>query len=438
MEFKKGLLTNIVKSRRLFEEAKRVITGGVNSPARAFGAVGHNPRFVAKAKGSKVYDADGNKYIDYLSSWGPMILGHAPSQVRKAMVKALSNSWSYGMATELEVRFAQKISKAIPSMELIRATSSGTEATMSALRLARGFTGRDKVIKFEGCYHGHSDSFLVKAGSAAMTFGVPDSAGVPKHVAENTLTATYNDLDSVQVLFEKNPSQIACVFVEPVAGNMGVVLPKNGFLQGLEKLCRKNGALLIFDEVITGFRLTYGGVQKLFGITPDLTTLGKIIGGGMPLGGYGGRKEIMEKIAPMGPVFHAGTLSGNPLAVTGGLATLEILSQKSLFDYKRIEQTTQDLCKGLEDLARKKGIPVRINQAGLMFTLFFTADEVIDYTSAKKSDTHKYAKYFQKMMEAGIWLPPSQFEACFLSSAHTAKDIELTLKAAEYALGTLE
>jgi glutamate-1-semialdehyde 2,1-aminomutase len=427
----------ISKSRKLFAEGKKVIVGGVNSPARAFGAVGIEPRFVARAKGSKVYDADGWEYIDYLGSWGPMILGHDHPYVHKAMAGALSNGWSYGMATELEVRFAQKISKAIPSMELVRTTSSGTEATMSALRLARGFTGRDKVVKFEGCYHGHSDSFLVKAGSAAMTFGIPDSAGVPKGIAQNTLIATYNNLESVRALFEKEPEQISCVFVEPVAGNMGVVLPRDGFLKGLEELCHQYGALLVFDEVITGFRLNYGGAQKIFGVRPDLTTLGKIIGGGMPLAAYGGRRDIMGKVSPLGPVFHAGTLSGNPLATTAGLATLEVLSRKDLFDYNKMEKMTKELCSSLEDLAYQKGVPVRINRAGSMFTLFFNENEVFDLNSAKKSDTGKYAKYFQKMIQAGVWLPPSQFEACFLSLAHTPKVIEKTIQAAASALEAL-
>lgn len=424
-----------VKSKKLFAQALKVIPGGVNSPVRAFRAVGLEPLFVSKAKGSKVYDADGRDYIDYVSSWGPMILGHAHPHVRKAMARALSNGWSYGAATELEVRLAQRISKAIPSMELIRMVSSGTEAAMSALRLARGFTGRDKMIKFEGCYHGHGDSFLVKAGSGAITFGVSDSAGVPESLAANTLVAPYNDLQAVQILFDQNPSQIACVIVEPVAGNMGVVLPREGFLKGLEEVCRQNGALLIFDEVITGFRLTYGGVQKIFRLTPDLTCLGKVIGGGMPVGAYGGRREIMEKIAPLGPVYQAGTLSGNPLAMTAGLATLEVLSQKD--NYKKVDQTTEELCKSLENLFYQKGVPARINRCGSMFTLFFTGDEVFDYTSAKKSDTGQYAKYFQKMLQAGVWLPPSQFEACFTSLAHTPKDTERTLQAAASALETL-
>jgi glutamate-1-semialdehyde 2,1-aminomutase len=419
------------KSRRLFAEARKVIPGGVNSPVRAFRAVGLEPLFVSKARGSKVYDADGQAYIDYVSSWGPMILGHAHPRVRQAMSQALSKGWSYGAATELEVRLAQKISKAIPSMELVRMVSSGTEAAMSALRVARGFTGRDKVIKFEGCYHGHADSFLVKAGSGALTFGVPDSAGVPQSLAAHTLVAPYNDLEAVHNLFNENPSQIACIIIEPVAGNMGIVPPRQGFLKGLEEICRNKGALLIFDEVITGFRLTYGGAQKIFGITPDLTCLGKVIGGGMPVGAYGGRRDVMEKIAPLGPIYQAGTLSGNPLAMTCGLATLDVLREKD--SYKRLDLLTKDLCQRLEDLVRQKGIPVRINRSGSMFTLFFTGDDVYDYNSAKKSDTGRYAKYFQGMLQAGVWLPPSQFEACFTSLAHTARDVEDTIKAAASA-----
>ena len=412
-----------------------MIPGGVNSPVRAFRAVGLEPLFVSRARGSKVYDVDGGVYIDYVSSWGPMILGHAHPQVRKAMSQALSRGWSYGAATELEVRLAQKISTAIPSMELVRMVSSGTEAAMSAVRVARGFTGRDKIIKFEGCYHGHADSFLVKAGSGAITFGVPDSAGVPESLAVNTLVAPYNDLEAVHALFNQNPSQIACVIVEPIAGNMGIVMPREEFLKGLEEVCRMNGALLIFDEVITGFRLIYGGVQKTFGITPDLTCLGKVIGGGMPVGAYGGRREVMEKVSPLGPIYQAGTLSGNPLAMTCGLATLELLRQKDV--YKRLDRLTKELCQGLEDFVRQKGIPARINRSGSMFTLFFTEDEVYDYTSAKKADVGKYAKYFQGMLQAGVWLPPSQFEACFVSLAHTTKDLKKTLEAAASALDSL-
>lgn len=421
------------KSKKLFTAAKKVIPGGVNSPVRAFRAVGLDPVFVSQARGSKITDADGNRYIDYVASWGPMILGHAHPQVRQAMTRALSRGWSYGAATELEVRLAQKISQAIPSMELLRMVSSGTEATMSAVRVARGFTGRDKIIKFEGCYHGHADSFLVKAGSGALTFGIPDSAGVPASLAEHTLVAPYNDPGSVQDLFARYPSEIAGVIVEPVAGNMGIVPPRNGFLKGLEEACRRNGALLIFDEVITGFRLTYGGIQKIFDIHPDLTCLGKIIGGGMPVAAYGGRREIMEKVSPLGPIYQAGTLSGNPLAMTCGLATLEILQHKEY--YKKIDLLAKRLCQGLASIIREKKIPACIHRCGSMFTLFFTPEEVWDYSSAKKADVGQYAKYFRGMLKAGVWLPPSQFEACFVSLAHTQKDIEGTLEAAESALG---
>jgi glutamate-1-semialdehyde 2,1-aminomutase len=425
-----------IKSRKLFAEASKVIPGGVNSPVRAFRAVGLEPLFVTKAKGSKIYDADGGVYIDYVSSWGPMILGHAHPEVRKAMTLALAKGWSYGAATELEVRLAQRIHRAIPSMEMMRMVSSGTEATMSALRVARGYTGRDKIIKFAGCYHGHADSFLVKAGSGGLTFGIPDSAGVPPSLAMNTLVAPYNDVTSVETLFAQNPDQVAGVIIEPVAGNMGVVLPQQGFLKDLEAICRKNNALLIFDEVITGFRLTYGGAQKIFGVKPDLTCLGKIIGGGLPIGAYGGRREIMEKIAPLGPIYQAGTLSGNPLAMTSGLATLRILEQKAV--YRRVGLLAKELCQGLENIVKKKGVPARINRSGSMFTLFFTGNEVTDYESAKKADTAKYARFFQRMFQAAIWLPPSQFEACFVSLAHSEKDIERSLKAGAIALEGLE
>ncbi|MGB9698822.1 MAG: glutamate-1-semialdehyde 2,1-aminomutase [Thermodesulfobacteriota bacterium] len=422
----------VSKSKKIFANAQKVIPGGVNSPVRAFKAVGLEPFFVSQARGSKIYDADGQVYIDYVCSWGPMILGHAHPQVRQAMTKALAKGWSYGAATELEVRLAQLISKAIPSMEMMRLVSSGTEATMSAIRLARGFTGRDKIIKFAGCYHGHGDSFLVKAGSGTITFGIPDSAGIPKAIAETTLVAPYNDLEAVRQLFAQNPAQIAAVIVEPVAGNMGVVLPREGFLPGLANLCHEHGALLIFDEVISGFRASFGGVQQLFGVKPDLTCLGKIIGGGMPVGAYGGRREIMEKVAPLGPVYQAGTLSGNPIAMTCGLATLKILQNKKI--YKKINKLTEDLCQGLAEIANRKGIPIRINKFSSMFTLFFTEGEVFDYDSAKKADPKKYALFFQKMLKGGVWFPPSQFEACFVSFAHTEKDIAQTLKAATTAL----
>ncbi len=421
----------VSKSKKIFAKAQKVIPGGVNSPVRAFKAVGLEPFFVSQARGAKIYDVDGQVYIDYVCSWGPMILGHAHPQVRQAMTKALAKGWSYGAATELEVRLAQLISKAIPSMEMIRLVNSGTEATMSAIRLARGFTGRDKIIKFAGCYHGHGDSFLVRAGSGTITFGIPDSAGIPKAIAETTLVAPYNDLEAVRQLFVQNPAQIAAVIVEPIAGNMGVVLPREGFLKGLEEICHEHGALLIFDEVISGFRASFGGVQQLFGVTPDLTCLGKIIGGGMPAGAYGGRREIMEKIAPLGPVYQAGTLSGNPIAMTCGLATLKILQDKKI--YKKINKLTDELCQGLTEIAQRKGVPCRINKFSSMFTLFFAEEDVFDYASAKKADTNKYAQFFQKMLKGGIWFPPSQFEACFVSLAHTEKDMAQTLKAAATA-----
>ncbi len=423
-------------SKRLYAAAQKVIPGGVNSPVRAFRSVGLDPLFVSRANGSKIFDADGRGYIDYVSSWGPMILGHAHPRVRQAMAQALRKGWSYGAATELEVRLAEKINRAIPSMEMLRLVSSGTEAAMSALRVARGFTRRDKVIKFEGCYHGHADSFLVKAGSGALTFGIPDSAGVPASLAEHTLVADYNNLESVRALFSGYPSQVAGVIVEPAAGNMGVVPPRSGFLEGLQEICRRNGALLIFDEVITGFRLCYGGVQNTANVTPDLTCLGKVIGGGMPVAAYGGRREIMEKVSPLGPIYQAGTLSGNPLAMTCGLATLDVLSHRGV--YKQLDTITRRLCEGLETLLREKNVPARINRSGSTFTLFFTEEEVFDYASAKKADTRKYAEYFRRMLERGIWLPPSQFEACFLSLAHTERDVMHTLRAADAALDGLQ
>lgn len=420
------------KSQKLFADAQRVIPGGVNSPVRAFRAVAMEPLFISRAKGSKVVDADGKSYIDYVGSWGPMILGHSHPQVRSAMSQSLHRGWSYGAATEIEVRLAQAITKAVPSMELVRMVSSGTEAAMSALRVARGFTGRNKVIKFEGCYHGHADSFLVRAGSGAMTFGIPDSAGIPPSLAAETLIAPFNSLASVRILLERNAEEVACVIVEPIAGNMGVVPPREGFLKGLEEICRRHGALLIFDEVITGFRLSYGGAQKILGVSPDLTCLGKIIGGGMPVGAYGGRREVMEKVAPLGPIYQAGTLSGNPLAMTCGLATLKILQKKAV--YAKLDRLTRQLCSGLEELIRRKGVGARVQRCGSLFTLFFSSEEVTDYAAAKKADTARYAKFFQEMLHSGIWLPPSQFETCFVSLAHTEKDVQETLKAAAVAL----
>ena len=416
------------RSEQLFEQAQRLIPGGVNSPVRAFKAVGGRPIFVAKARGSKIWDADGNTYLDYVLSWGPMILGHAHPRVVRAIRAAVSNGTSYGAPTELEVRLAGRIQKAFPSMELIRMVSSGTEATMSAIRLARGFTGRDTILKFDGCYHGHADSLLVKAGSGLATLGVPDSPGVPADLAKHTLTAPYNDLSAVRKIFELHGRKIACLIVEPVAANMGVILPKEGFLQGLRDITRHYDSLLIFDEVITGFRIAFGGAQERFGILPDLTCLGKIIGGGLPVGAYGGRREIMERIAPLGPVYQAGTLSGNPLAVTAGIETLKLLSRPGV--YRKLEERSKALSTGWADAAKKAGVAVFGTRIASLMTLFFTNRAVTDYATAKTSDTKAYAKFFTAMLDQGVYLAPSQFEAAFLSTAHTDADIEKTVKAA--------
>ncbi len=419
------------RSIKLFEQAQRLIPGGVNSPVRAFKAVGGQPLFIAKSKGAKIWDADGNAYLDYVLSWGPMILGHAHPQVVRAIQAAASKGTSYGAPTELETRLAGLIQKAFPSMQLIRMVSSGTEATMSSIRLARGFTGRDKILKFDGCYHGHADSLLVKAGSGLATLGLPDSPGVPADLAKHTLTASYNDLSAVRKIFELHGKEIACLIVEPVAANMGVILPKDGFLQGLRDITRQYDSLLIFDEVITGFRLAFGGAQERFGVTPDLTCLGKIIGGGLPVGAYGGRREIMERIAPLGPVYQAGTLSGNPLAVTAGIETLKLLGRPGV--YRKLEERSRALSEGLTDAAKKAGIAVFGTRIASLMTLFFTNRAVTDYATAKTSDTKAYAKFFTAMLEEGIYLAPSQFEAAFLSTAHTESDIEKTIKAATSA-----
>lgn len=413
-----------MKSDTLYERSKQLMPGGVNSPVRAFGSVGRNPIFIDHAKGSKIYDVDGREYIDYVCSWGPMILGHRNDRVIKAVQSACENGLSFGAPTEKEAVLAELIKKCVPSMERLRLVNSGTEAVMSAIRVARGYTGRDKIVKFRGCYHGHSDGLLVKAGSGALTQSVPDSAGVPFDYTKNTLVAEYNDPESVSRLFEENQGEIACVIVEPVAANMGVVISKEGFLEFLRDITQDNGALLIFDEVITGFRLALGGAQEYYGIVPDLTTLGKIVGGGMPLAAYGGKKDIMDMVAPVGAVYQAGTLSGNPIAVTAGIETLKILieeSKKGL--YKELEYKG----KLLADAARKTmGDKVWVNQIGSLLSVFFTTVPVCDYNSAVTSDTNKYAKYFNDMLERGIYLAPSQFEAMFISSAHSMEDIMKT------------
>jgi glutamate-1-semialdehyde 2,1-aminomutase len=411
---------NREKSASLFEEAQKYIPGGVNSPVRAFRAVGQTPAFIERAKGAYIYDADGNKYIDYVCSWGPCILGHADDRVINAVKSACDNGLTFGAPTEKETELARLIADAVPAVEKVRLVSSGTEAVMSAIRVARGFTGKSKIIKFRGNYHGHSDGLLVKAGSGLLTESVPDSAGVPKGYAENTLLADYNDEKSVEELF-KADSGIACIVVEPVAANMGVVPPKEGFLKFLRDITQRYGALLIFDEVITGFRLAYGGAGEYYGITPDMVTLGKIVGGGMPLAAYGGRADIMDAVAPVGNVYQAGTLSGNPIAVTAGIETLKILR-----DDPEIYKKTDKNARKLEEAYRERGLTV--NRAGSLLSVFFTKDEVYDYNSALKSDTKAFAAYFTQMLDNGIYIAPSQFEAMFMSAAHTDKDIEKTLQ----------
>jgi glutamate-1-semialdehyde 2,1-aminomutase len=424
-----------VRSKKLFEEAKKHIPGGVNSPVRAFRSVGGEPLFIKKAKGSKIYDADGKAYIDYVLSWGPMILGHAHPRVSAALRKAISNGTSFGAPTELEITLARLVKKAVPSIEMVRMASSGTEATMSAIRVARGFTGRDKIVKFEGGYHGHGDCLLVKAGSGVATFGLPDSPGVPADLAKYTLTVPYNDLAAVRDLAAREGEQIACIIVEPVAGNMGCVPPEPGFLEGLRRVCDQYGILLIFDEVMTGFRVAYGGAQQLYKIKPDLTTLGKVIGGGLPVGAFGGRREIMEKVAPVGPIYQAGTLSGNPLAMTAGIETLKLLAKPGV--YKALEKSSAQLEQGLREAAREAGVAVTFNRVGSMFTGFFSEQKVYDFASAKTSDTARFGKFFLSMLKNGVNLAPSQFEAAFLSLAHTKADIGKTVEAARKSLKNL-
>ena len=417
----------MTRSEELFERAVKRIPGGVNSPVRAYGAIGETPRFIQGAVGNKIFDVDGNAYTDYICSWGPMILGHNHPEIRNAVIKASENGLSFGCATEAEVEMAEFICDRIPHIEMIRMVNSGTEAVMSAIRVARGFTGKDKIIKFAGCYHGHTDAMLVSAGSGVMTSGVPDSAGVPKGCTQDTMLAIYNDLNSVEELFTESKDQVAAVIVEPVAANMGVVPPADGFLAGLRELCDKHNALLIFDEVITGFRLTFEGAAGFYGVTPDLVTYGKIIGAGMPVGAYGGKKEIMEKVAPAGPVYQAGTLSGNPIAMAAGLAQLKILDQDRDL-YKRLYQKGELLFDGLRSLFIEHNIPYQVNSVSSLGSIFFTKENVVDYTSAKTSDTKAFAEYFKHMLRQGIHLAPSQFEAIFLSDAHTEEDIKTLLE----------
>ncbi|RJR21836.1 MAG: glutamate-1-semialdehyde-2,1-aminomutase [Nitrospiraceae bacterium] len=419
---------NHKKSIELFKKAKRIIPGGVNSPVRAFKAVGGSPLFIQSAKGSKIYDVDGNEYIDYVLSWGPMILGHSHPAVVKALQKATEKGTSFGAPTPLEVELAEMVRKVYPSMEIVRMVNSGTEATMSAIRAARGFTGRDKIVKFEGCYHGHADGLLVKAGSGAATFGVPTSPGVPKDYARNTLTLPFNDLKAFKTLCEKTGKSIACVIIEPVVGNSGCILPKPGYLEGLRKLTLKYGIVLIFDEVMTGFRVSYGGAQKAFKIKPDMTCLGKVIGGGLPVGAYGGREEIMRKIAPDGPVYQAGTLSGNPLAMTAGIETLKILSKPDT--YKQLMAKSKALEEALKDAANRAGVKTKFYRAGTMFCTYFTDKEIYNFSDAAKTDTAMFGKFFRKMLEKGVNLAPSAFEAGFMSLAHSQTDINKTARAA--------
>ena len=418
-------------SKQLFEEACELIPGGVNSPVRAFKAVGDHPVFIERGEGAYLYDVDGNKYVDYICSWGPLLLGHQPEAVSKAVMTALTKGSTYGAPTGIEVEMAKKIVDAVPSVEMVRMVSSGTEATMSALRLARGYTGKNKIVKFEGCYHGHADHLLIKAGSGALTFGVPSSPGVPESIASETLTAQYNDIDSVKALFAQYPGQIAAVIVEPIAGNMGLVLPKEGFLEGLREVTAEHGALLIFDEVISGFRASFGGAQKVYNIMPDLTCMGKIIGGGLPVGAYGGKKEIMMHVAPVGPVYQAGTLSGNPLAMAAGMAILDELAKPGV--YEAIEAKTKKLVDGLRQAADQAGVKVSINHSASLFTIFFTETPVDSYAAAMTSNTEQFKVFFQSMLDQGYYLPPSQFECWFVSQAHSDEDIANTILAAEKA-----
>lgn len=423
----------VEKSFQLFNEAKKFIPGGVNSPVRAFKSVGGNPIFIKEAKGAYIFDEDDNKYIELINSWGPMILGHAYAPVEKAVKKAIKKSFSFGAPTRREVEMAELIVEMVPSIEKVRMVNSGTEATMSAIRVARGFTGRDKIIKFEGCYHGHGDSFLIAAGSGAVTMGTPDSPGVTKGTANDTLTAPYNDLEAVQRLVDANKNQIAALIIEPVVGNMGCVLPKVGYLEGLRQICDKEGIIFIFDEVMTGFRLARGGAQERFGIMPDMTTLGKIIGGGMPVGAYGGRKEIMDCVSPQGPVYQAGTLSGNPIAMAAGYEMLTYLNEHPKV-YKKIDATASKLVEGMREINASLGLKFTINHVGSMFNMFFTDKPVVDFESAKTANTQMFGRYFHAMLDKGIYLGPSQFETLFVSAAIKDKHIDKILKAHKESL----
>ncbi len=420
------------RSQELFQRALRLMPGGVNSPVRAFRAVGGDPLFISSGKGSCLTDVDGRSFIDYVMSWGPLILGHCHPEVMEAVARVLAAGTSFGASTEAEVELAERIQEAFPSIERVRLVSSGTEATMSALRVARASTGRDQILKFEGCYHGHADSLLVKAGSGVATLGLPDSPGVPRALAELTLTVPFNDFDALDEVFRVHRNQIAAVIVEPVVGNAGCIPPQVGFLDRLRSLTAEQGSVLIIDEVMTGFRVAFGGAQQLYGIQPDLTTLGKIIGGGLPVGAYGGRAGLMDQVAPAGPVYQAGTLSGNPLAVAAGLKTLEVIRRPGF--YERLEGLSARLASGLADAASKAGVPLTVNRVGSMFTAFFTSEAVTDYASAKKSDTVRFARFFRALLDRGVYFPPSQFEAGFVSAAHSDSDVDHTLWATSAAL----
>jgi glutamate-1-semialdehyde 2,1-aminomutase len=424
----------MTKSRELQVRAAGLLPGGVDSPVRAFRAVGGDPPFVERAHGAYLWDADGNKYLDCFGSWGPMILGHAFPPVVEAIQQANLRGASFGASHRYEADLAELVTKCFPSIERLRFVSSGTEACMSAIRLARGFTGRKFVIKFEGCYHGHADSLLVKAGSGVATLGIPGSAGVPEETAMHTLALPYNDLGAVQAAYDAHPGQIACIIVEPVVGNAGTIVPEPGYLAGLRRITLEHGSLLILDEVMTGFRLSLGGAQQIYGIQPDLTTLGKIIGGGLPCGAFGGRADVMEFLAPLGPVYQAGTLSGNPLAMCAGIATLSYLIEHQGAVYSQLERTTLEIANGVQAIAHAAGIPMTTNHVGSMFTWFFTSEKVHDFESAAKSDTAAFGRFHRAMMEAGVWLPPSQFEAAFVSTAHGEREVKLLLEAAKRAL----